>query len=137
MPFKIVPLSMLLLVVVCLESQPLQAETCPVLESRNWHAWIDKVLVRERKGRLNITGQIDLPSPGYAISWKLGPLDRAKPPGQRLSLDIKPPDGMVIQVLTPTQIHIQTEAQVLEFREVAIYCEGTLLASLPGVTPTE
>gem|GEM_PF-6258316 len=37
-----------------------------VYERRNWLAWIDTSDSSTGTGRLNITGQIDLPSPGYS-----------------------------------------------------------------------
>ena len=110
---------------------------CPVYESRHWHAWIDRYSSTEGTNRLNITGQIDLPTPGYTINWKTGIQDRAMPPSQRFILELIPPDGMAMQMISPTNVSFKTETPLLEFREVLIYCGDKLLATMPYVTPTE
>ena len=51
---------------------------CPVLGSRNWHAWIDRVA--EHEPRLNIWGEVDFPTAGYQVAVKPGILDRRQPP---------------------------------------------------------
>lgn len=108
---------------------------CPVMESRNWHAWIDRV--NENESRLNISGEVDLPTPGYKVEWKPGILDRRQPPAQRISLSLTPPEGMVIQVITPTKVNFTMPTKILEYRSVAIYCGDKLLVEIPEVTPQE
>ncbi|MGK7937064.1 MAG: hypothetical protein AB4206_14925 [Xenococcaceae cyanobacterium] len=116
-------------------SQPLNDSSCNVMQSRNWHAWIDRVA--EKEPRLNIVGEIDLPTPGYTVEWKPGILDRRKPPAQRLSLLLTPPEGMVIQVITPTKVNYVMPASSLEYRSILIYCDDRLLTEIPDVVPTE
>ncbi len=115
-------------------SQPLNNSSCNVMQSRNWHAWIDRVA--ENEPRLNIVGEIDLPTPGYTVEWKPGILDRRKPPAQRLSLLLTPPEGMVIQVITPTKVNYVMPASSLEYRSILIYCGDRLLTEIPDVVPT-
>ena len=116
-------------------AKPLNNSSCAVLKSRNWHAWIDRVA--ENKPRLNIVGEVDLPTPGYTVEWKPGILDRRQPPAQRLSLLLTPPEGMVIQVITPTQVNYVMPASSLEYRSILIYCGEQLLTTIPDVVPTE
>ena len=120
-------------------SQPLAKSvndsSCAVMKSRNWHAWIDRVA--ENEPRLNIVGEVDLPTPGYTIEWKPGILDRRKPPSQRLSLLLTPPEGIVIQVITPTKVNYVMPASSLEYRAILIYCGDQLLTEIPDVVPTE
>ena len=109
--------------------------SCPVMGSRNWHAWIDRVA--ENESRLNISGEVDLPTPGYQVEVKPGILDRRKPPAQRFSLSFTPPDGIVAQVITPTKVSYTMSTSILEYRSVIIYCGDKLLAEIPDVTPQE
>ena len=108
---------------------------CPVLKTRNWHAWIDRL--GEKESRLNIRGEVDLPTPGYQVEWQPGILDRRQPPAQRLTLSLVPPEGMVIQVITPTKVNFTMPTSILEYRSVMIYCGDKLLAEIPDVTPQE
>ena len=108
---------------------------CPVIGSRNWHAWIDRVA--ENESRLNISGEVDLPTPGYQVEVKPGILDRRQPPAQRFSLSFTSPDGIVAQVITPTKVSYTMPTSILEYRSVIIYCGDKLLAEIPDVTPQE
>ena len=109
--------------------------SCPIVESRNWHAWIDRVA--ENEPRLVISGEVDLPTPGYKVKWRSGILDRRQPPTQRLSISFTPPDDIVAQVITPTEVSFTMPSPVLEYHSVMIYCGDKLLADIPGVVPTD
>ncbi len=108
---------------------------CPVIASRNWHAWIDRVA--ENEPRLNISGEVDLPTPGYQVEVKPGILDRRQPPAQRFSLSFTPPEGIVAQVITPTKVSYTMPTSILEYRSIMIYCGDKLLVEIPDVTPQE
>ena len=108
---------------------------CPVLETRNWHAWIERV--GEDGARLNISGEVSLPTPGYQVEWQPGILDRRKPPAQRISVSFLPPEGIVAQVITPTKINYTMSTSILEYRSVMISCGDKLLAEIPHVIPQE
>ena len=109
--------------------------TCPAMESRNWHAWIDRVA--ENEPRLNISGEVDLPTPGYKVEWQPGILDRRNPPTQRISISFIPPEGVVTQVITPTEVSFTMPSPILKYRSVAIYCGDKLLADIPDVMLSE
>ena len=108
---------------------------CPVMESRNWQAWIDRVA--EGEPHLNILGEVDLPTPGYKVKVKPGILDRRNPPTQRLSLVFMPPEAIVTQVITPTKVNYTMPTSILEYRSVTIYCGDKLLAEIPNVVSPE
>lgn len=108
--------------------------SCP-MESRNWNAWIDRTA--EDEPRLNISGEVDLPTPGYKVEWQPGILDRRNPPAQRISISFIPPEGIVTQVITPTEISFTMRSPILKYRSVAIYCGDKLLADIPDVTSSE
>ena len=116
-------------------AEPANTTSCPVKSSRNWHAWIDRVA--ENEPRLVISGEVDLPTPGYKIQWRSRILDRRQPPAQRLSISFIPPDGIVTQVITPTEVSFTMPSLLLEYSSVMIYCGDKLLANIPDVVPTD
>ena len=111
---------------------------CSIYDSRNWHAWLDTFDLAKGKYRLNITGEVDLPSPGYELTWKMGIADRAFPPGQNITLSAKKPDGrMSIQVITPTAVSLKQEVPHAAYRKIAIFCGDTLLTTITDVQLTD
>lgn len=108
------------------------AAACPVLDSRNWTAWT----APDGDGHsLTIEGEIDLPTPGYALSWRDGPADRAMPPGLRLHLDAAPPADLVMQVVTPTPVSNATKGYGERYRVVTVLCGGEAIAEIADVGP--
>lgn len=111
---------------------------CHIYDTRNWHAWLDTFDVAKGKYRLNITGEVDLPSPGYELTWKMGIADRAFPPGQNIMLSAKKPDGrMAIQVITPTAVSLTQEVPYAAYRKVDIFCGDKLLTTITNVQLTD
>ncbi|WP_338446028.1 hypothetical protein V5F89_12855 [Pelagerythrobacter marensis] len=119
------------------ETPPRPATDCPVSDSRNWHAWVDRMPGPGSKATLNISGEVDLPTPGYSVSLRAGPADRAMPPGQRFALEATPPDGMVAQVVTPTEVRYRAPADYPHYREIIVGCGSTTLVTIPDVMIAE
>lgn len=112
--------------------------TCSIYESAKWHAWLDKG--SEDGGlRLNVSGEVTVPSPGYTVSWQMGPMDRAFPPSLRLRLTtLAPPAGqMNIQMLTKQAIDYTVASRVPKYRSIMIICGDELLAEIPDVQLSE
>ena len=82
---------------------------------------------------LHISGEVDLPTPGYSVTLEAGPADRAMPPSQRFRLKVTPPSGMVTQVVTPTQIIFQETATYPAYRSIVVLCEQRVLATIAEV----
>jgi hypothetical protein len=99
---------------------------CPVLDSRSWTA-------RVSGGTLAVSGEIDLPTPGYAVTLKEGPADRAMPPAQHLLLELTPPDGMVTQVVTTVAVRYEGGAAYPEYRAIIVQCGNQVLAAITEV----
>lgn len=104
---------------------------CPVQSSRDWSAHL---LPAETGYTLVLRGTVDLPTPGYRVTWAEGPMDRALPPGWRLILTATPPEGATAQVITPTRVEARFETGEPRLRVVYVVCEGEGLAELPDIS---
>jgi len=108
------------------------AMACPLLDSRNWRAFTTP----DGEGHaLTIEGEVDLPTPGYALAWREGPADRAFPPGLRVHLEATPPDGIVMQVVSPTPVSWSSPGASAEYRVVIVLCGGEAIAEIADVKP--
>ena len=113
------------------------AVDCPVISSRNWHAWIDAMPGIDADPILHVTGEVELPTPGYTISWREGPLDRRSPPTQHLDLVLEAPTGIVVQVLTTETVHYRARALARSYRSIRIGCGSQPLAIIDDVTTVQ
>lgn len=110
------------------------ADECPVLDSRNWKA----STAAEGEGHvLTIEGEVDLPTPGYAITWREWIADRAFPPGLRVHLDAAPPSDLVMQVVTPTPVSFTMKGANANYRVVYVLCGGDAIAEIDDVGPKD
>jgi hypothetical protein len=108
------------------------AAPCPVLDSRNWTAWT----APDGAGHtLTIEGEVDMPTPGYALSWREGPADRAMPPGLQVHLDAAPPADLVMQVVTPTPVSYTLKGANSAYRVVYVMCGGEPIGEIANVGP--
>lgn len=113
------------------------SSSCPAIDNRNWHAWIDRMPGPGATTTLNISGEVDLPTPGYELRLRAGPADRMMPPGQRFALEWQAPQGIVTQVITATQVTYREPTPYSSLRSVTISCGGKELATIPDVMLTE
>lgn len=105
---------------------------CPVLDSRDWTAWT----APDGAGHvLTIEGEVDMPTPGYALSWREGGADRAMPPGLRVHLEAAPPADLVMQVVTPTPVSYTLKGANATYRVVYVLCGGVPIGEISNVQP--
>lgn len=112
---------------------PLPEHACAALDSRDWAAWVNRMPGPGAQARLIVTGEIDLPTPGYTITLREGPADRSAIPMQHLILDLSPPAGMVAQVVTTETVRFEGRAIAAQYRGVLIRCAGQTLATINDV----
>jgi hypothetical protein len=106
------------------------AASCAVIDSRNWKAWT----ASDGTGMtLHVTGEVDLPTPGYAVTLDLGASDRMMPPGQRVTLEATAPEGLVAQVITATPVALEAPGAYPEYRSVVVGCGDVTLAEIAPV----
>ncbi|MBB3032651.1 hypothetical protein [Alteriqipengyuania lutimaris] len=109
------------------------ADECPVYESRDWQAWIDTMPGPGAKPTLHITGEVDMPTPGWSVELIGGPADRMNPPGLRFRLEAEKPDGMTMQVITPTEVRYAETTPYSAIRQIVITCGDEALATITDV----
>lgn len=110
---------------------------CKVYDTSNWQAKLDKVHGEDRKYRLSINADADLPSPAHSVSWRMGITDRAYPPGQRIILTTeKPKDTFSAQVITSKAIAFEAEVPFSAYSHVSIYCGERLLKRIENIAGT-
>jgi hypothetical protein len=110
---------------------PAAPSTCPVLGSRNWQAKLTKPA--NTPASLTVTGEVDLPTPGYTITLRQGLTDRAMPPSQQILTEFVPPQGMVTQVVTTEQVSFTLPGALPQYRSVLIRCSDTALATITDI----
>ena len=77
-----------------------------------------------------VTGEVDLPTPGYTVSLDLGPADRSAIPVQQLRLNTRAPTGIVTQVVTQYPVRYEGPTIAQQYRAVRVMCGGSELAEL-------
>ena len=114
------------------ETGAMPEPTCPVIESRDWIARVSAGTAGSG-ARLLVTGELDLPTPGYTVTLKEGPADRRMPPAQHLLLELTPPDGMVSQVVTTVAVRYEGVAAYAEYRAILVQCHNRVLATITEI----
>ncbi len=109
---------------------------CALIDSRDWTAWVDRMPGPDAQPSLHVTGEIDLPTPGYSIAWQVGPADRMNPPAQFLELVLTPPDGLVAQVVTTEPVHYSGPAVYPEYRAIRVRCGDSQVADITEISET-
>lgn len=105
--------------------------SCPVIGSRKWAATLKRTGGSTSKLTLRVTGEVDLPTPGYTAIWKVGISDRANPPGLQLILSFDPPkDDMVAQVVTINPVQFTSDVAYPRYRYILIRCGDAALAQI-------
>ena len=102
-------------------------------DSRNWQATIDRMPGPGAAPMLHITGEIDMPMPGYEVRLVAGPADRMMPPGVHFRLESERPDGIVPQVIAPTKVEYREKTPYPEIRRIIIGCGEKTVATISPV----
>jgi hypothetical protein len=113
------------------------ASACAVIANRNWTAHINAMPGPGAQRTLIVSGEVDLPTPGYTIATDLGPADRSAIPVQQLILNITPPSGIVAQVVTPTPVRYEGPAIAQQYRVVRVMCGGAQLAEITDIVTAQ
>ena len=113
------------------------ASTCAVIANRNWTAHINAMPGPGAQRTLIVSGEVDLPTPGFTASLDLGPADRSAIPVQQLIVNTTAPTGIVAQVVTPTPVRYEGPAIAQQYRAVRIMCGGQQLAEITDIVTAQ
>jgi hypothetical protein len=102
------------------------ASPCPVSAHSDWRA----VLRDGATPALTVSGSIELPTPGYAVSLARDANEAPNTAEPHLTLMLTTPTGMVTQVLTAHPVYYFAPASGAH-ATVHIMCEGQALTSIP------
>jgi hypothetical protein len=129
-PYFILALSVLAAACQAVPAPPQQSASCPVIDSRNWSAHINAMPGPGAQRTLIVSGEVDLPTPGYGVTLAAGAADRSAIPVQQLILDAQAPGGMTTQVVTAHQVRYDGPAIAQQYRAVRVMCGRRELAEL-------
>ncbi len=109
------------------------AGACAAIANRNWTAHINAMPGPGAQRTLIVSGEVDLPTPGYTVSLDLGPADRSAIPVQQLVVNTTAPTGIVAQVVTPYPVRYEGPAIAQQYTAVRIVCGGQQLAEITEI----
>lgn len=108
-------------------------ETCDILDSRDWEAWLDVMPGIDPSPTIHVVGKVDVRTGGYAFEWQEGPLDRSAMPALRLRLIPVKPDDMALQAITTEEVHYAAPA-IASYSRVLVACGGETIAEINEIT---
>ena len=103
---------------------------CGVIDQRNWTAEFSA----GARATLTISGEVDLPRPGYSVSLARDPADAADSTEPHLVLTVAPPSTPSAEVVTPHPVRYFGPASVL-YTTVHIMCDGAPLTDIAVPPP--
>lgn len=107
-----------------------QTADCPLISSNNWQAQLVSV---DGQNQLKVTGDIELPSPGYAVTMEAGIADRSSKPTQHFHIKLEPLSGLHIQVITPMSLEQLSPSIAPEYASVVIHCGEQTLSTITNI----
>ena len=110
-----------------------QTADCPLISSNNWQAQLVSV---DGQRQLKLSGDIELPNPGFAVTIEPGIADRSIKPTQHFHLKLDRLDGLHIQVITPMSFEQLNPAIATEYTSIVIHCGEQTLSTITDVKET-
>lgn len=98
---------------------------CGIVAQRNWQA----ELSTGGSPSLTVSGEIDLGTPGFGVSLARDPAEASGATAAALTLQLRPPSGMVTQVVTPHPVRYFGPARG-NYESVQITCDGAPVATI-------
>lgn len=108
-------------------------ESCDILDSRDWEAWLDVMPGIDPSPTIHVVGKVDVRTGGYTFEWQEGPLDRSAMPALRLRLIPVKPDDMALQAITTEEVHYAAPATA-SYSRVLVACGGETIAEIDEIT---
>lgn len=121
--------------ILCAPGESSAASGCPVVSSKNWHAWIDR-FPGNGMNRVIVTGVVDMPSAGYRVRMVARGALRGRPPVQEFALEVTPPTGTSASVVTGVPFRGEMKTPFSNLR-VLVSCGGKQLMYFDQVVVTD
>ena len=101
---------------------------CPLISSQNWSASIAPA--DNNESTLYISGDVELPNPGYSVTIEDGIIDKNEEVRQEFNIKIERLDGFHIQAISPMTLKHSTKAIADKYHAIVINCAGTAIAKI-------
>lgn len=135
----VAPLALLAAGCVLPEEPVAAPASCPVIDTRDWVAFVNAMPGPDARPQLIVTGSADLPSAGYFAELRPGPADRSARPVQIVELVATPPGGPAATVVTTVDLRLEMPAIAsapgaeAAYSGVRVVCAGSELAFIAPV----
>ena len=108
-------------------------DLCPVVASQDWEAWLSRTPFSGDRLMLHVRGTVSLPTPGYTVNLREGPLTRSFPPTQMVVLEVREPINRIgTQVVDDRRVSVILPGQE-NYKSVRVVCGKTLLHEFSDV----
>lgn len=115
------------------EDPVVETADCPALDARGWTAAVRGPLDDQGRAQLVLSGEVDLPTPGFTLTLTPGRADRSSVPTQVFHLAAQAPDGIVSQVVTTETASYEGLAIAQHFRAIRIQCGDRVLTEITDI----
>lgn len=114
-------------------SPPAEAKgKCPIVRSSDWHAHVDAMPGPNDNPRLIVTGRVTVPTGGYRLDLRMGPVAESYPVQMTVYLDAVPPGGPATQALVTREVRGSWRSEQ-RVGSVTVRCNGEVIARLSNI----
>ena len=107
--------------------------TCPITDAKDLNLWINGMPGPDGPVLIGIFSAL-APTPGYSFKGEVTEILESAPPSYVIEVVPTPPDGMVTQVITPTEVRVDVPIDSTEARSVTLTCGDEALFVVDDVT---
>ena len=105
---------------------------CPVVSSRDWMAHVDAMPGPNDNPRLIVSGKVTVPTGGYRLALRMGPVAESYPVQVTIFLDATPPTGAATQALVTHDVRGSWRSEE-RVGSVTVRCGRRALARIDGI----
>lgn len=105
---------------------------CPIIGSRDWAAHVDAMPGPNANPRLIVTGKVTVPTGGYRVALRMGPVAESYPVQVTVFLDATAPTGAATQALVTHDVRGSWRSEE-RVGAVTIRCGSRALARIDDI----